>query len=564
MFSLIITIIAIALVAALALATLYYGGSAFNKSASTALATKLISQSQQVLAADALYRVDHEGALPPDMNALVSGGYLKTIPVAQNTDGIITSAQAANIEWQMITTSSGRAYSISGNLIDEATCQEVNNMSYGLNGILKSVYTSLKTQCYGTSASNLVVIAAAEASVLSDPSVPNNPAVKDTPPTSGSDSDWFVPPGASSGGSGSTSGGTTPFTPPTYGAAVAPASLNFGSIPRGRQSSAYSVTYTNTNAVTVYPYLSVTNTDMSGNADFYITQDTCSNGTIAPGGTCTYSVYFSPLSEGAISNSITLQISGEDYNDYSLTQSVSGTGLPMLTTGTVMVFKVTNRPYTVNPSAELSSINNTIISYQGYLESCPSGGMSSPFGYNASYGAGARTLLGTTMLMSGPYYDYLVGPNGGDTIICLPATAAEASAVTQPVGAQIWDNYDINYYTNWSGIASTNASGTVNWVTNTSDYTIVAVKANNKVVTIAAGNIALSTNSGNATVYTPFVDVQDVTGIVGSITVTGGVTPTMGITATMTPIHTNCLTMFNSADKTTGTCPSSGPPPDGV
>ena len=41
MFSLIITIISIALVAALALATIYYGGSAFNKSSATATASKL-------------------------------------------------------------------------------------------------------------------------------------------------------------------------------------------------------------------------------------------------------------------------------------------------------------------------------------------------------------------------------------------------------------------------------------------------------------------------------------------------------------------------------------------
>ena len=44
MFSLIVTIIAIALVAALALATLYYGGSAFNQSSAKAQAAKLLNQ----------------------------------------------------------------------------------------------------------------------------------------------------------------------------------------------------------------------------------------------------------------------------------------------------------------------------------------------------------------------------------------------------------------------------------------------------------------------------------------------------------------------------------------
>jgi hypothetical protein len=46
MFLLIITIIAIALVVALALATLYYGGDAFNKGSAEANASKVINQGQ--------------------------------------------------------------------------------------------------------------------------------------------------------------------------------------------------------------------------------------------------------------------------------------------------------------------------------------------------------------------------------------------------------------------------------------------------------------------------------------------------------------------------------------
>ena len=54
MFSLIITIISIALVAALALATLYYGGDAFNQGRAGADASRLINEGQQVNAAVAL------------------------------------------------------------------------------------------------------------------------------------------------------------------------------------------------------------------------------------------------------------------------------------------------------------------------------------------------------------------------------------------------------------------------------------------------------------------------------------------------------------------------------
>jgi Tfp pilus assembly protein PilN len=48
-FSLLITIISIALVAALALAALYYGGSAFNKGSAAAQSTQLLNESQQLL-----------------------------------------------------------------------------------------------------------------------------------------------------------------------------------------------------------------------------------------------------------------------------------------------------------------------------------------------------------------------------------------------------------------------------------------------------------------------------------------------------------------------------------
>ena len=51
MFNLIISIISIALVAALALASIYYGGEAFNKGTTDADASTIINQGQQIQAA---------------------------------------------------------------------------------------------------------------------------------------------------------------------------------------------------------------------------------------------------------------------------------------------------------------------------------------------------------------------------------------------------------------------------------------------------------------------------------------------------------------------------------
>jgi len=84
MFSLIITIISIALVAALALATLYYGGSAFNKGAAGATAARLINEGQQVNGAVALYQADvgagSTATVITDLAGLVTAGYLSSVP----------------------------------------------------------------------------------------------------------------------------------------------------------------------------------------------------------------------------------------------------------------------------------------------------------------------------------------------------------------------------------------------------------------------------------------------------------------------------------------------------
>jgi hypothetical protein len=85
MFSLIITIISIALVAALALATIYYGGNAFNKGSESAKAAQLINEGQQLNGAFAFARAEARAAgttEPADTAALISGNYLTQAPAS--------------------------------------------------------------------------------------------------------------------------------------------------------------------------------------------------------------------------------------------------------------------------------------------------------------------------------------------------------------------------------------------------------------------------------------------------------------------------------------------------
>lgn len=84
MFSLIIVIISIALVAALALATIYYGGTSFNIGGDRVVAARTINEGNQVAGALELYRVDN-GAFPTGTsqdvaNALIAGNYLSGMP----------------------------------------------------------------------------------------------------------------------------------------------------------------------------------------------------------------------------------------------------------------------------------------------------------------------------------------------------------------------------------------------------------------------------------------------------------------------------------------------------
>lgn len=107
MFSLIISIISIALVAALAAATVYFGGAAFNKGSAGADASTFINAGQQIAGAFTLASADgHSPAVVADLNtgalgestvgALDGEVYLAQIPSYKGTglDGLVTEGNA--------------------------------------------------------------------------------------------------------------------------------------------------------------------------------------------------------------------------------------------------------------------------------------------------------------------------------------------------------------------------------------------------------------------------------------------------------------------------------------
>jgi hypothetical protein len=124
MFALIISIIAIALVVALAGATLYYGGDAFSKGSARSTAAALVNQGQQIAGAWTLYKADHGGSEPVATDiaavqtALVAGEYLAALPTPA------TSTSDAPQAWTFTASAAGVAAKI-GVPASKEVCAEV-------------------------------------------------------------------------------------------------------------------------------------------------------------------------------------------------------------------------------------------------------------------------------------------------------------------------------------------------------------------------------------------------------------------------------------------------------
>lgn len=105
MFSLIITVISVALVAALAIATAYYGGDVFETRKAQSDANRYLNETQQIVGAINLYRAEGNGK--PDSFAEMTPEYLDSIPEA---------AESWNLS----------AGEIQRTVTEAATCKQVN------------------------------------------------------------------------------------------------------------------------------------------------------------------------------------------------------------------------------------------------------------------------------------------------------------------------------------------------------------------------------------------------------------------------------------------------------
>lgn len=123
MFSLIITIVSIALVVALVAATMYHGGDTLTQGRTSADASAFVSGAQQIAAAATMYNTI-EGAMPADVAALVTDSYLTSQPSVKGTGS-----------WALDTANR----QVTMTLTNAPVCEQINKNAGEADGVLANL-----------------------------------------------------------------------------------------------------------------------------------------------------------------------------------------------------------------------------------------------------------------------------------------------------------------------------------------------------------------------------------------------------------------------------------------
>lgn len=140
MFQLIVAIISILLIAALSLASLYYGGDAMTSGAAKSAAATFVNQGQQVAGAHALYKTGNGGTPVADgsnLSELVTGEYLAAVPTPPKGSAWVVEATYDHDGDAGATTPEVRAILASGTNIGAEIHAEVNAQA-GTSGVFGS------------------------------------------------------------------------------------------------------------------------------------------------------------------------------------------------------------------------------------------------------------------------------------------------------------------------------------------------------------------------------------------------------------------------------------------
>lgn len=283
MFSLVISIVSIALVAVLALATLYYGGKGFTQGTAKANASRLLNEGQQLMGAAELYRHEH-GRYPDNIEQLISGNYLKTRPPGGSASAV--TSVFANIEqWSMPepgtpvfeTTTEG-----------SSTCRAVNESSYGLDGILTEMRPNLISQCYGSDADTLTTVYSKGWDALVSVTSYSTSLTTEPIPEANNTTAWLVPPSI-----------TASAVLPAYLSTTPNDLPDFGALQVGESATSASITVSNTGGTTA------TGLSFTTPEGFSVTNNSCTS-TLDVGAQCSFTVFFEPAAHQSYSGNLVL------------------------------------------------------------------------------------------------------------------------------------------------------------------------------------------------------------------------------------------------------------------
>lgn len=221
MFSLIITLVAIALVVILVLATIYYGGSAFGRGAVKTSALTIVNQSIQIAAAGDI-AVAQGRTLPEGATVVIPEDLLKSMPIPPANAYI--SGEPAATDWAYYLPGQSRHFGLDTK-VKQSVCMEINRQQ-GFIGVPAAWDGSSRIQCFGPTDSGYTYLyepgnqtqeqhdtalqkSVDDAKVTVPTATPGYPRLC---PDGSTLEAGLCAPGEGSGGDGSGGGGTTPST----------------------------------------------------------------------------------------------------------------------------------------------------------------------------------------------------------------------------------------------------------------------------------------------------------------------------------------------------------------
>lgn len=157
MFSLIVTVISVALVVALVVAVLYHGGDTVTQGRAAADAATYETQSGQLLGAMDIYAATNH-RYPDTPQDLITGRQLSSLPQIEITG---SGGQSQVTSWAMPT--AGQPV-VAISPVPLAACKSFNKMQFGVDKVLMAPHTEQPASCFGPDAEHLTILRTKSAS----------------------------------------------------------------------------------------------------------------------------------------------------------------------------------------------------------------------------------------------------------------------------------------------------------------------------------------------------------------------------------------------------------------